>query len=141
LKKKQVTLFLQPGFRAVAQPGSALRSGRRGRWFESSLPDKESALLMAMPVIRNDLQAFLFSNFISNLPARRNCLLTSIAPGLKLIIMKKSIVLPFVVAVRVSMLINGKLIAQNAVRLMMWYMFALENLYYQRVSSTSLAKR
>ena len=25
--------------RAVAQPGSALRSGRRGRWFESSLPD------------------------------------------------------------------------------------------------------
>jgi hypothetical protein len=26
--------------RAVAQPGSALRSGRRGRWFESSLPDK-----------------------------------------------------------------------------------------------------
>ena len=25
--------------RVVAQPGSALRSGRRGRWFESSLPD------------------------------------------------------------------------------------------------------
>ncbi len=27
------------GFRDVAQPGSALRSGRRGRWFESSHPD------------------------------------------------------------------------------------------------------
>jgi hypothetical protein len=26
-------------FRAVAQPGSAPRSGRGGRWFESSLPD------------------------------------------------------------------------------------------------------
>jgi hypothetical protein len=26
-------------FRDVAQPGSALRSGRRGRWFESSHPD------------------------------------------------------------------------------------------------------
>lgn len=26
--------------RDVAQPGSALRSGRRGRWFESSHPDK-----------------------------------------------------------------------------------------------------
>ena len=28
-------------FRDVAQPGSALRSGRRGRWFESSHPDKK----------------------------------------------------------------------------------------------------
>ena len=27
------------GFREVAQPGSALRSGRRGRRFESCLPD------------------------------------------------------------------------------------------------------
>ena len=26
-------------FRDVAQPGSARRSGRRGRWFESSHPD------------------------------------------------------------------------------------------------------
>ncbi len=25
--------------RDVAQPGSVLRSGRRGRWFESSHPD------------------------------------------------------------------------------------------------------
>lgn len=32
-------------FRAVAQPGSALRSGRRGRWFESSLPDKSSQVV------------------------------------------------------------------------------------------------
>ena len=29
------------GVRDVAQPGSALRSGRRGRWFESSHPDKK----------------------------------------------------------------------------------------------------
>ena len=28
-----------PVDRDVAQPGSALRSGRRGRWFESSHPD------------------------------------------------------------------------------------------------------
>ena len=32
-------LKLRRTMRAVAQPGSALRSGRRGRWFESSLPD------------------------------------------------------------------------------------------------------
>jgi hypothetical protein len=38
---KQKQLFLQPNvFRDVAQPGSALRSGRRGRWFESSHPDR-----------------------------------------------------------------------------------------------------
>jgi hypothetical protein len=33
---------LSDKFRDVAQPGSALRSGRRGRWFESSHPDKKS---------------------------------------------------------------------------------------------------
>ena len=33
----QLYLFYDP--RDVAQPGSALRSGRRGRWFESSHPD------------------------------------------------------------------------------------------------------
>ena len=33
--------------RDVAQPGSALRSGRRGRWFESSHPDKRKALRIA----------------------------------------------------------------------------------------------
>ena len=32
--------YFAPGFRDVAQPGSALRSGRRGRWFESSHPDE-----------------------------------------------------------------------------------------------------
>jgi hypothetical protein len=31
--------FAVQKFRDVAQPGSALRSGRRGRWFESSHPD------------------------------------------------------------------------------------------------------
>ena len=30
-------------FRGVAQPGSVLRSGRRGRWFESSRPDKNES--------------------------------------------------------------------------------------------------
>jgi hypothetical protein len=30
-----------PVIRDVAQPGSVLRSGRRGRWFESSHPDKQ----------------------------------------------------------------------------------------------------
>ena len=33
-----------PEKRAVAQSGSALRSGRRGRWFESSLPDPKKLL-------------------------------------------------------------------------------------------------
>ena len=28
-----------PSFRSVAQPGRALRSGRRGRWFEPSHSD------------------------------------------------------------------------------------------------------
>ena len=31
--------FVSTFIRGVAQPGSALRSGRRGRWFESSRPD------------------------------------------------------------------------------------------------------
>src|SRR5207249_1099353 len=34
--------------RGVAQFGSALRSGRRGRWFESSRPDHSGALLWSM---------------------------------------------------------------------------------------------
>jgi hypothetical protein len=33
-----------PFKRDVAQPGSVLRSGRRGRWFESSHPDKAGSL-------------------------------------------------------------------------------------------------
>ena len=31
--------FAAPNVRVVAQPGSALVWGARGRWFESSLPD------------------------------------------------------------------------------------------------------
>ncbi len=31
-------------YRDVAQPGSVLRSGRRGRWFESSHPDNINCL-------------------------------------------------------------------------------------------------
>ena len=40
--KKTLTLAILPrikNYRDVAQLGSALRSGRRGRWFESSHPD------------------------------------------------------------------------------------------------------
>ena len=39
-------------FRAVAQPGSAPRSGRGGRWFESSLPDiqTECSLLLQLSI-------------------------------------------------------------------------------------------
>jgi hypothetical protein len=36
--------------RDVAQPGSVLRSGRRGRWFESSHPDFKG-LVLAGPFI------------------------------------------------------------------------------------------
>ena len=41
------TLFLYAlkMLRRVAQPGSALRSGRRGRWFESSRADKYKPLI------------------------------------------------------------------------------------------------
>ena len=35
-------------FRDVAQPGSALRSGRRGRWFESSHPDWQALLITGL---------------------------------------------------------------------------------------------
>ena len=31
--------------RGVAQPGRALSSGGRGRWFESTLPDQKEGLL------------------------------------------------------------------------------------------------
>ena len=34
-----LSLFLPFESRGVAQPGRALRSGRRSRWFESSHPD------------------------------------------------------------------------------------------------------
>ena len=38
-----IPLFLQPeNVRDVAQPGSALAWGARGRWFESSHPDRRS---------------------------------------------------------------------------------------------------
>ena len=36
---KGFLLIFVERFRDVAQPGSARRSGRRGRWFESSHPD------------------------------------------------------------------------------------------------------
>ena len=37
------TFFAGNRIREVAQPGSALRSGRRGRRFESCLPDEQEA--------------------------------------------------------------------------------------------------
>ena len=38
-KQKAINLRAEKIIRDVAQAGSALRSGRRGRWFESSHPD------------------------------------------------------------------------------------------------------
>ena len=38
-QKNCVIFYICITQRDVAQPGSALRSGRRGRWFESSHPD------------------------------------------------------------------------------------------------------
>ena len=38
-EKYNFTFLYELIHRGVAQPGSALRSGRRGRWFESSRPD------------------------------------------------------------------------------------------------------
>jgi len=39
LQKGIKSYFCPPFVREVAQPGSALAWGARGRWFESSLPD------------------------------------------------------------------------------------------------------
>lgn len=49
----EMSIFLaRSGFiRDVAQPGSALRSGRRGRWFESSHPDDPKPATVAGFVI------------------------------------------------------------------------------------------
>src|SRR6185312_9426637 len=55
-------------FRDVAQPGSALRSGRRGRWFESSHPDKKSNQNLSILVNFIDLQGFFLSNQIISKP-------------------------------------------------------------------------
>ena len=57
LKGVFLPLYWLPGrgsfLRDVAQSGSALRSGRRGRWFESSHPDKigRSAFVVGCPFI------------------------------------------------------------------------------------------
>ena len=41
-----IPLFLQPeNVRDVAQPGSALAWGARGRWFESSRPDQRKEIV------------------------------------------------------------------------------------------------
>ena len=39
--------------RGVAQPGRALRSGRRGRWFKSSRPDLTGVIMDAVSVSAN----------------------------------------------------------------------------------------
>ena len=41
----RVRLICLPGCRGVAQPGRALGSGPRGRWFESTRPDQLSLTL------------------------------------------------------------------------------------------------
>ena len=51
--KKEWGSLLITLFRAVAQPGSALRSGRRGRWFESSLPDEILSLAHFVYIIQS----------------------------------------------------------------------------------------
>lgn len=69
-------------FRAVAQPGSALRSGRRGRWFESSLPDPKEAVLKFKT-------ASFFINITAMTPERRNRIETVLAhrqPGLTVVL-------------------------------------------------------
>src|SRR5689334_13998018 len=45
--------------RDVAQPGSALRSGRRGRWFESSHPDPVRCQKTSKTRKINELRVFL----------------------------------------------------------------------------------
>ncbi len=60
---KTLELNLYP-IRDVAQPGSALRSGRRGRWFESSHPDFESSLnLYSKPANKYNQVYFQFKNY------------------------------------------------------------------------------
>ena len=45
-------------YRIVVQPGRTLRSGRRGRWFESSQSDHQTKTAFRA--------AFLFDNCVSN---------------------------------------------------------------------------
>ena len=52
-------------FRDVAQPGSALAWGARGRWFESSRPDKIKAFAKA--------GAFLFDNLACPIARAEPC--------------------------------------------------------------------
>ena len=40
-------------FRAVAQPGSAPRSGRGGRWFESSHPDRMAYFVYVLQSLKD----------------------------------------------------------------------------------------
>jgi hypothetical protein len=43
------TIFTFVHHRGVAQSGSVLRSGRRGRWFESSRPDSKVTGIIRVP--------------------------------------------------------------------------------------------
>lgn len=53
-----------PVFRDVAQPGSALAWGARGRWFESSRPDKKgNTLLVLVEVTRNARRYYIYGHF------------------------------------------------------------------------------
>ena len=63
----RVRILLPQPSRGVAQLGRALRSGRRGRWFESSHldhtykkpPDSESGCFLFYRVGKRELEAFI----------------------------------------------------------------------------------
>ena len=52
--KKTVNLQAEKNERDVAQFGSALRSGRRGRWFESSHPDRKKRIILQVLFFYNN---------------------------------------------------------------------------------------
>ena len=53
-----------PGKRVVAQPGSALAWGARGRWFESSPPDFQAASIeVAFLFCSHSISILHYSNF------------------------------------------------------------------------------
>lgn len=60
-----------PQIRGVAQPGSASRSGREGRWFDSSLPDQilfqvfPLCLTAALDPLGRALRLSAFSRYVS----------------------------------------------------------------------------
>lgn len=58
-------------FRDVAQPGSALAWGARGRKFESCRPDQLTAQIRLKPVSIQYLQAFFISSLSKNIKEKQ----------------------------------------------------------------------